>query len=155
MADVRAYPASRRHPHFNRAGLSEWLQMAGLGYVHLPALGGRRRAHVDTPNDGWRQASFRAYADHMATTEFAAGLAQLEQLARQKRTAIMCAEALWWRCHRRLVSDALTARGWEVEHLGSGEPQLHELTPFAQVSDEGVLTYPQAQMALGSNNEEE
>jgi uncharacterized protein (DUF488 family) len=149
IADVRRYPGSRRMPRFNREALSRELNSRGLLYHHLPSLGGRRRASPHSPNGGWRVESFRGYADHMASPEFKAGLAALEALASRRPTAMMCAEALWWRCHRRLVSDALMVHGWEVVHIGpGGELTAHELTAFA-VADAGGLTYPPAQSSLG------
>jgi uncharacterized protein (DUF488 family) len=148
LCDVRRYPGSRRLPWFNQDPLARELGHRGVGYRHLPELGGRRRPSPDSPNGGWRVAAFRGYADHMAGDEFAAGLEALRELAARRFTAMMCAEALWWRCHRRLVSDALTVRGWEVVHIGSdGGATLHELTPFAVV-DAGRLTYPPLQQAL-------
>jgi uncharacterized protein (DUF488 family) len=155
IADVRAFPGSRRHPQFKREQLAQWLPQAGIDYFHMPALGGRRKPREHSPNQGWREPAFRAYADHMATHEFAAGLALLEQLAHSRATAIMCAEAVWWRCHRRLIADALTARGWMVCHLGSAAPQRHELTPFAHLGEDDVLTYPPEQMSLGTTTKEE
>jgi uncharacterized protein (DUF488 family) len=148
VADVRRFPGSRRLPWFNREVLARELQSRGLRYVHLSALGGRRRASPDSPNGGWRVEAFRGYADHMAGAEFKAGLAALETCASQRPTAVMCAEALWSRCHRRLISDALTIHGWEVVHIGSGgDATTHELTAFA-VSDAGGLTYPPQQASL-------
>jgi uncharacterized protein (DUF488 family) len=142
VADVRRFPGSRRLPHVAARELARSLPAAGVAYRHLPALGGRRRARADSPNGGWRNASFRGYADHMATEEFVLGLAELEDTARAARTAVMCAEALWWRCHRRLVADALVARGRVVRHLGpDGRETEHELTPFARVEGARV-TYP-------------
>jgi uncharacterized protein (DUF488 family) len=148
IADVRTFPSSRRFPHFNRAALEQWLPDAGIGYRHFPELGGRRNPAPDSPNAGWRERGFRGYADYMASGEFEAGLERLEPLSAARPTAIMCAEALWWRCHRRLIADALTVRGTDVVHLGSGEPVKHELTPFAEVGESGVLTYPPAQASL-------
>ena len=145
---MRSFPSSRRHPQFNRAALEQWLPEAGIDYLHLPELGGRRDPAPISPNGGWRERGFRGYADHMASAEFAAGIDRLERLARVKLTAVMCAEALWWRCHRRLIADALTVRGWDVQHLGSGSPVKHELTPFAEVGDGGALTYPPPQTSL-------
>jgi uncharacterized protein (DUF488 family) len=148
VADVRRFPGSRRLPWFNREVLARELQSRGLLYAHLPALGGRRRPSPGSPNGGWRVEAFRGYADHMAGAEFKAGLAALEARASQRPTAVMCAEALWWRCHRRLVSDVLTIHGWEVVHIGSGgDATTHELTAFA-VSDAGGLTYPPPQASL-------
>jgi uncharacterized protein (DUF488 family) len=141
LADVRAYPSSSRMPWFNRETLSRELSPLGVAYVHLPQLGGRRAPSPQSRNTGWRVAGFRGYADHMASPEFVAGLEALEALASRRTTAIMCAEALWWRCHRRLLSDALTVRGWEVVHVGStGRATTHQLTSFA-VMDAGTLTY--------------
>ncbi len=148
VADVRAHPGSRRLPWFNRTPLSRELQSHELVYGHIPELGGRRRPARDSQNDGWKVEGFRGYADHMASSEFATGLEALQALASQGDTAMMCAEGLWWRCHRRLISDALTVRGWEVVHIGpDGAPHPHELTPFA-VREPGGLTYPAAQTSL-------
>ena len=142
VADVRAHPGSRRLPHFASGRLESALAERRAGYRHLPALGGRRRPRADSVNDGWQNASFRAYADHTASREFAEGLSELECLAAAELTAMMCAEGLWWRCHRRLVADALVARGWEVLHIApDGRLSTHELTPFAELRD-GRLTYP-------------
>jgi uncharacterized protein (DUF488 family) len=128
-------------PWFNRETLSRELSPLGVAYVHLPKLGGRRAPSPHSRNTGWRVAGFRGYADPMASAEFAAGLEALEALSARRTTAMMCAEALWWRCHRRLVSDALTVRGWEVVHVGStGRTTTHQLTSFA-VMDAGILTY--------------
>src|SRR5207248_8703247 len=128
VADVRALPRSRRHPQFTRDELARWLPAAGIPYVHLPELGGRRRVEANSFNGGWRERAFQGYADHMGSAEFARGLARLEHLARSDPTAIMCAEAVWWRCHRRLIADALTVRAWRVEHLGLGPTHAgHEL----------------------------
>jgi uncharacterized protein (DUF488 family) len=142
LADVRAYPSSKRMPWFNRESLRRELPSQGIAYVHLPQLGGRRAPSRRRDNAGWRVSGFRGYADHMASVEFDAGLEALEALASRRATAMMCAEALWWRCHRRLVADALTVRGWEVVHVGSsGRATTHRLTPFAVV-DAGSLRYP-------------
>lgn len=149
VADVRAFPSSRRHPQFNRDVLVEWLARAGLGYAHLPGLGGRRLPVPGSANGGWRERAFQGYADHMSTPEFKRALAELESAARDRATAIMCAEAVWWRCHRRLIADALVVRGWRVEHLGIGDGrQLHQLPDFALVAPDGNLTYPPAQTTL-------
>ena len=140
---MRRFPSSRRLPHFNSAPLAAALGERGIAYVHLPQLGGRRPPAPDSRNDGWRVAGFRGYADHMASAEFGEGLARLRTLAGDRRTAVMCAEAQWWRCHRRLVADALVAAGHPVEHIGSdGRLAAHELTPFARVGDDGRLRYP-------------
>jgi uncharacterized protein (DUF488 family) len=150
IADVRRYPGSRRQPHFERTALAAILLEAGVGYRWLgETLGGRRRPLPNSPNGAWQSDQFRGYADHMASNEFAAGLAELEDLARKQRVAVMCAEGWWVRCHRRLIADALTARGWRVLHLGAnGRLEEHGLTDFAVV-DDGVVTYPEPQTSLG------
>jgi uncharacterized protein (DUF488 family) len=148
LADVRLAPGSRRLPHFGRAPLASALGAAGVQYAHFAELGGRRRPAADSPNAGWENAAFRGYADHMQTPEFASGLARLETLARGRRTAVMCAEGLWWRCHRRLLADALLMRGWRVLHVATnGALSEHELTSFA-VADGERLTYPPPQPQL-------
>lgn len=145
IADVRRFPGSRRQPHFGGAALREALGERGMGYEHFPALGGRRGTPAEgSPNTGWRVASFGAYADHMATETFDEGLERLEASATERRTAVMCSEAVPWRCHRRLVADALLVRGWEVlDILAPGRVAPHALTDFARVCD-GTLTYPAA-----------
>jgi uncharacterized protein (DUF488 family) len=149
VADVRAFPSSRRHPQFNRATLAAWLGEAGVQYIHSPGLGGRRTPASDSPNGGWRESAFRGYADYMASPEFRRALCELETAARETPTAIMCAEAVWWRCHRRLISDALVVRGWRVEHLGIGDTRaVHELTEFALVGPGRAVTYPPSQTTL-------
>jgi uncharacterized protein (DUF488 family) len=148
VADVRAHPGSRRMPRFNREALERELPGRGLRYLHLPELGGRRRPAAGGANRGWQVEAFRGYADHMASDEFAAGLERLEAIARRQPAAVMCAEGLWWRCHRRLVADALVISGWEVVHIApDGGATVHELTSFA-VPDGGRLTYPPAQGSL-------
>jgi uncharacterized protein (DUF488 family) len=149
VADVRRYPASRRHPQFNASALGAMLDAAGIGYEALgDQLGGRRRARRDSPHTGWRVTGFRAYADHMESDDFAAGLERLEDLARERRAAIMCAEGDWRRCHRRLIADALLVRGWRVAHIRpDGRCEEHRLTPFA-VAEGHALTYCPSQAAL-------
>jgi len=148
LADVRTVPRSRRNPQFNADALRESLKAAGISYVPLGELGGLRKPRADSPNSGWRNASFRGYADYMQTDEFAAGLARLIELAAERRTAIMCAEAVPWRCHRSLVADALAARGiGVVEIMNEKSYREHALTPFARVSGTSV-TYPPAQDRL-------
>jgi uncharacterized protein (DUF488 family) len=148
VADVRAHPGSRRMPWFDFEALERELPPYDVTYVHIPQLGGRRRPSRDSPNGGWEVKGFRGYADHMASAEFSAGLEALGALARRRPTAMMCAEGLWWRCHRRLVADALTVDVWEVVHIGpDGGTTIHVLTPFL-VRDEGRLTYPPAQASL-------
>ncbi len=149
LADVRAFPSSRRHPQFNCGALSDWLPEGGIGYAHLSQLGGRRAPIPRSPNSGWREPGFRGYADYMSSGEFAAGLVRLEVLACERPTAIMCAEAVWWRCHRRLIADALTVRGWRVEHLGVGAAHaIHKLSVLAVVNQEIALSYPPSQTSL-------
>lgn len=149
LADVRAYPSSRRHPQFDRDALAGWLGEEGIGYVGLPGLGGRRDPRAGSPNGGWRDSAFRGYADHMRSPEFLVALGELETAARGQPTAVMCAEAVWWRCHRRLIADALVVRGWRVVHLGISDARaVHELTPFAVVEADRTITYPPAQPSL-------
>ena len=142
IADVRRIPGSRRHPHFSRDALTESLPSRGITYDHLAGLGGRRKPSPDSPNAGWQHPSFRAYADYMATGEFGAALDELLALAESRLVAVMCAEAQWWRCHRRLIADALLARSVEVRHImAANRAPAHELTPFAR--RDGVdVTYP-------------
>jgi uncharacterized protein (DUF488 family) len=150
IADVRRYPGSRRQPHFERTALAAVLIEAGIEYRWLgESLGGRRKPLPDSPNGAWESPQFRGYADHMATAEFAEGLAELERIAAEHRTAVMCAEAWWVRCHRRLIADALLAHGWRVLHLGGdGRLEEHRLTEFAVVED-GRVSYPAKQTSLG------
>ena len=141
LADVRTFPGSRRHPQFGQAALRASLADAGIDYAHLVGLGGRRDPHPDSPHTALRVAAFRGYADHMASPEFQRDLAALEALARDAPTAYMCAETLWWRCHRRMLSDLLVARGWEVIHLlGPGKSEPHHLWDVARIVD-GALVY--------------
>jgi len=142
VVDVRTVPRSRHNPQFNRETLSDSLKAAGIGYMHQPGLGGLRHPRADSHNAGWRNASFRGFADYMQTPEFAAGLQTVIERARQGQIALMCAEAVPWRCHRSLIADALLVRGIPVEHiLSASRRQVHELTPWARV--EGTsLTYP-------------
>ena len=141
VVDVRRFPGSRRLPQFGSAELAASLRTAGLGYQWLEALGGRRRADPASPNDAWQNDAFRGYADHTATEEFAGGLFDLLTVAAELRTAVMCAELLWWRCHRRIIADVLTSLGHEVRHIrDAGASELHELAPPARLVN-GVLTY--------------
>ena len=145
VADVRTVPKSRRHPHFHSDALERTLAAHGLAYEHLPRLGGWRPARSDSPNDAWRNTSFRGYADHAMSEEFAAGLADLRELAATRRTAMMCSEALWWRCHRRLIADCLVAAGDTVWHISStARSSAHELTSFAVVGADRRITYPRS-----------
>ena len=146
LVDIRTVPRSRRNPQFNIDALPGALADLGLDYVHLPRLGGLRRVRGDSVNTAWRNASFQGYADHMQSEEFEAGLAELHghlvDPARRGPGALMCAEAVPWRCHRSLVADALAARGAEVQHiLSTKRAQPHRMTPFARVDGERV-TYP-------------
>jgi uncharacterized protein (DUF488 family) len=148
IADVRQFPASRRHPHFARVALENALPAAGIAYDWLPALGGRRKPQAGSPHVAWRNPSFRAYADHMDDAEFHTGLAAVLALAGARPTAIMCAEAVPWRCHRQLIADALVARGVEVRHIMSPEEaRPHTLTPFARLDGERVV-YDGGQLVL-------
>lgn len=142
LVDVRTTPRSRHNPQFNRESLPGLLRTAGIVYSHMPELGGLRRAREDSTNTGWRNASFRGFADYMQTEEFEAGLERLIALAGREPTAIMCAEAVPWRCHRSLISDALAARGVGTKHItGPGPSQPHALTRFARV-EAARVTYP-------------
>ena len=148
IADVRRFAASRRHPHFSREQLEPMLASHRIDYAWMPALGGRRAPRKDSANTGWRVAAFRGYADYMETPEFAEALAVLLDIASAKRTAVMCAESLWWRCHRRMLSDSLTVAGCSVAHLmEAGRREPHRLTDAARVED-GVLVYDVGQQDL-------
>jgi uncharacterized protein (DUF488 family) len=141
LVDIRSIPRSRRHPHFSSDVLSASLGAAGIVYRHSPALGGMRKPRPDSHNTAWRVEGFRGYADYMETDAFRAALDELVAFAEAAPTAIMCAEAVWWRCHRQLVADALAARGIEVRHITSTTAAApHELTDFAQVTA-GLVTY--------------
>ena len=142
VVDVRTVPRSRHNPQFNKTSLPRALKKAGLGYVHMPGLGGLRHAKPDSLNVGWRNVSFRGYADYMQTPEFARSLDELIQLANQERVVLMCAEAMPWRCHRSLIADALLVRGIRSEDIMSpNHCQVHSLTLFAKV-DGTRITYP-------------
>jgi uncharacterized protein (DUF488 family) len=142
LADVRTIPKSRRHPHFAQESLRDSLPAAGIAYRHLPGLGGLRKPAADSANSGWRHAGFRGYADYMQTPAFAAALDELIEWAGGAPTAVMCAEAVWWQCHRQLIADALVARGIDVRHIMSEKAAaLHTLTSFARLNDQR-LTYP-------------
>jgi uncharacterized protein (DUF488 family) len=141
VLDVRRFPGSRRLPQFQSAQLESELASRGIAYRWLPTLGGRRRPAPDSPNVAWRNDSFRAYADHVASEEFADGLFDLLMIGGGLRSAVMCAEVLWWRCHRRLISDVLVSLGERVWHIRGEEPaEAHRLTPPARMVD-GALTY--------------
>jgi uncharacterized protein (DUF488 family) len=142
VVDVRTIPKSRRNPQFGQDMLAVAIKEGGIAYRHLAALGGLRRPLKDSINSGWKNTSFRGYADYMATESFHAGLEELKALAEEKRVAMMCAEAVPWRCHRSLIADALTLQGWQVLHIQSRKTaKAHELTPFLRVR-EGKVIYP-------------
>jgi len=149
LADVRTYPSSRRHPQFDRRALDRSLAAAGIAYRHLPALGGRREVQVldrPSPNGAWAEAAFRNYADYALTPAFRDGLAGLMTLAERGPVAMMCAEADWRQCHRRIVTDHLLAAGQTVVHLTAPDVQeIAELSPDATVEMSGAVTYPPRQ----------
>jgi uncharacterized protein (DUF488 family) len=153
VIDVRSIPRSRHNPQFNnRETLSAKLRSARIGYVHLRKLGGLRHARPDSPNMGWRNTSFRRFADYMQTAGFEAGLERLIKLAKQKRSALMCAEAVPWRCHRSLIADALVIRGIRVEDIiGGKRSRVHLLTSFARVRGK-CITYPLSRQAPSKTN---
>jgi uncharacterized protein (DUF488 family) len=143
LADVRTVPRSRHNPQFNRDTFPETLRREGIDYLHLGELGGLRKPRKDSTNTGWRNLSFRGYADYMRTAEFEKGISHLMELAETKRLAVMCAEAVPWRCHRSLIGDALLAGGVEVFELASPtKAQPHKMTPFARVEGTRV-SYPE------------
>lgn len=143
IADVRRYPGSRVHPQFNQDALKRSAREVKIDYRHFPDLGGRRsKIAADSPNRGWRIEAFNAYADYLETSSFQAAFGELSETAESHRTAMMCSEAVPWRCHRRLIADVFIARGWKVfDIIGAGPVKEHLLTPFARIS-EGRITYP-------------
>jgi uncharacterized protein (DUF488 family) len=142
LADIRALPRSKRHPHFSKEALDAFLAAAGIRYRHYPGLGGHRKARADSVNGALRHPSFRGYADHMQTDEFTTSLAALQAFGGEDPTTVMCAEAVWWQCHRRLLSDALLVRGVTVRHiLSRAAAKPHELSEFAREHEGGVV-YP-------------
>ena len=143
IVDVRAFPGSRRHPHFGREALNALLSANGVAYVHSPELGGRRRLRPTAQPTAWRNASFAAYADYMTTAEFSLAIDQLVRRAEEQRTAIMCSEAVPWRCHRSMISDAVVARGHGVLHILETSVSPHALTPFAVVEGYEVRYPPE------------
>jgi uncharacterized protein (DUF488 family) len=148
LVDVRAIPRSRHNPQFNRETLPHMLEADGIAYEHLPGLGGLRRAGKDSMNTGWRNASFRGYADYMLTEEFAQNLGALTELEARQKAAIMCAEAVPWRCHRSLIADALVIRGIPVMHIVSAtKAEPHRLTSFARVEGTRII-YPGPELEL-------
>lgn len=145
LVDIRTAPSSRRHPHFAAGALEAGLPDRGVSYRRCQALGGWRRTVAGSPNGGWRNESFRGYADYAMSDEFAGALAELREMAAERRTVMMCAEALWWRCHRRLIADRLVVGGDTVCHIGSdGRARAHRLAAFAAVDAAGRVTYPAA-----------
>jgi uncharacterized protein (DUF488 family) len=141
IADVRNYPGSRRYPHFNKEELEKILPQYNIHYVHLKNLGGRRKPNPDSKNTSWRSLAFRGYADYMETTAFKTEMKNLETIALKQRTAYMCSEAVWWRCHRSMISDYLKVQGWKVLHImGVGKEEEHPFTAPAKVVD-GELSY--------------
>jgi uncharacterized protein (DUF488 family) len=148
LADVRLAPGSRRHPQFGAKALEVSLAERGVAYLHIPELGGRREPRADSPHRALRVAAFRGYADHMSTAEFARGYERLTSVSRESRTAFMCAETLWWRCHRRLIADRLTVDGWAVTHLlAPGTSEAHVLWDLARTLD-GRLVYDAGTLPL-------
>jgi len=148
IVDVRRFPGSRRLPQFGSAALEASLRATGVSYRWIEALGGRRRADPASPNDAWQNEAFRGYADHTGSEEFAEGLFELLMVASGLRSAVMCAEMLWWRCHRRIIADVLVSLGYEVRHIrDGGAAELHELAPPGRLVD-GVLTYASSVVQL-------
>jgi uncharacterized protein (DUF488 family) len=152
IADVRRFPGSRRHPHFSQAALSESLNELGIAYQHFPALGGRRSTKKDdTADSAWRVSAFAAYASYMLSPEFSSAFTELSRIASNSRTAIMCSEALPWRCHRRLIADQFLAAGWSVfDIMSATSTKPHELPEFAVIAA-GQVTYPAPQQRLFDN----
>jgi uncharacterized protein (DUF488 family) len=147
LVDVRSIPRSRHNPQFNRDRIASALRRAGISYLHMKDLGGLRHPRPDSPNTGWRNASFRGFAEFMQTRSFAAGLRKLMKIAKTKQTAIKCAEAVSWRCHRSLIGDALLTHGYRVEEIVSlKRTRPHVLTPWARVKGAEII-YPPAQGA--------
>lgn len=141
LVDVRRWPASRRYPHFNREALATSLKMIEIDYVWRGDLGGFRKPSSDSPNTAWRVGAFRAYADFMLTDEFSRIIREVEQVATRQRAAVMCAEAVPWRCHRQLLADALVVRGWSVRHIMDDGCHEHSLSAFAKVGEEARILY--------------
>lgn len=140
LVDIRRFPGSRKFPDFNEEQLEQELQKAGINYIHLEGLGGRRQVQKNSKNDRWRNSAFRGYADYMETEDFRTAVAELETIALQHPAVYMCAEAVWWRCHRALVSDYLKAKGWTVQHItAAGKAAEHPYTSPARVVGERVF----------------
>ena len=148
LADVRSYPGSRRYPHFNKENLLKELPGKGILYLHMPSLGGRRKALPQSKNTAWKNDAFRGYADYMETNEFKNGIKDLEKMATGYRTAFMCSEAVWWRCHRSLIADYLKVKGWKVLHiLNNNKAEEHPFTAAAKIVN-GNLSYTSAQQNI-------
>jgi uncharacterized protein (DUF488 family) len=141
VADIRSFPGSRKFPQYNKETLAVTLPQNNIQYIHLKSLGGRRKEKPDSKNTAWRNAAFRGYADYMETASFKEGIAELEKIALKQRTAYMCSEAVWWRCHRSMVSDYLKLNGWNVMHImGIGKEETHPYTSPARIIN-GELSY--------------
>jgi len=148
LADIRSFPGSRKFPQFNKENLEASLPENGIEYIHLKKLGGRRKVNPDSKNTSWRHLAFRAYADYMETEDFKIGIEELEAVAKKQRTAYMCSEAVWWRCHRSMVSDYLKSEGWKVMHIMSaGKEVEHPYTAPAKIVN-GRLTYRYSELPL-------
>jgi uncharacterized protein (DUF488 family) len=154
LVDIRRFPGSRKYPHFNEAEMARWLNEAGIEYRLMKDLGGRRTPRADSPNTAWRNASFRAYADYMETPEFQTAVDELLRAASSRRAAIMCSEAVWWRCHRSLIADYLKIRGIQVLHiLSASKVELHPFTSAASIVD-GQLSYAAADATQAARQQE-
>ena len=154
IADIRTIPKSAYNPQFNSHFLEKSLESLGIRYAHLEKLGGLRHAGKDSENLGWKNKSFRGFADYMQTPEFEDGINELLKISKGLKTAIMCAEAVPWRCHRSLVADALLSRGIKIIHiLGKGSSKEHEMTPFAKAGSKGRITYPEEDSAHPAGKE--
>jgi uncharacterized protein (DUF488 family) len=148
LVDVRSYPGSRRYPHFNKENLSKELPAREILYLHIPCLGGRRKALPQSKNTAWKIDAFRGYADYMETDEFKKGMDGLEKIGTRYRTAFMCSEAVWWRCHRSLIADYLKVRGWKVFHiLNNKKAEEHPYTAAVKIVD-GDLSYSTTQQSI-------
>jgi uncharacterized protein (DUF488 family) len=148
LVDVRSYPGSRRYPHFNKENLFKELPAKDILYLHILSLGGRRKASPQSKNAAWKNAAFRGYADYMETAEFKKGIDELEKTAIKYRTAFMCSEAVWWRCHRSMIADYIKVRGWQVLHiLNNKKAEEHPYTAAAKIVD-GNLLYTATQQSI-------
>ena len=151
LVDIRRFPSSRKYPQFNEESIKESLKKLGIKYIHLIDLGGRRKVRKNSKNNSWRNTSFKAYADYMETDDFENAVTELERIAANQTTAYMCAEALWWRCHRSMVSDYLKAKGWEVLHiLTTGKTQEHAYTAPAKIIGTKISYADETQLEIRS-----